>query len=178
MYAYKNLLHGHVRVWNELGQTVESDNLVVYNGGDILIKLLAGDATYKVGYIYFIYENTVGVPVPMVPARTDTASMFHALVAPRDFVRAGVINPPVFSASDGDHLYNQATFLAIASATVGVLGVPFGVASNSKVFGLAMVAAPTGVYTGDLLYAHYSLPTPIAAAGSGQISASWMAEAD
>jgi hypothetical protein len=89
-----------------------------------------------------------------------------------------VLDPPQLAAADGNHLFNRATFISITAGTNGVNGLPFGVASNSKVFSLGLLAAPTGVYTGDILYAHYALPSALAAAGSGQISATWATEAD
>lgn len=170
-------LRGYVRVSNEAGQVVESNNLVVYRGADILTALLAGKPEYKISHMYFVYENTAGTPAPYTPARTDTAALFHGLVAPRDFIRAQVLTP-VISTSGANYLGNQATFAAIAQASAGVHGVSFGAGSNSKVFSLGIVAAPTGAYAGDYLYAHYSLPTALPAVGSGQISASWMLEAD
>jgi len=173
-----SLRRGYVRLTNEAGQTVEARNLVVYTGGDILAKLLAGDMDYQIGCMYFGFENTLLVPVPIVPARADTAALFHAFVAPRDFIRAPVLSPPAFSASDANHNFNQATFVAVTTASVGELGVPFGSANNSQVFHLGLLATPTTVYTDDVLYAEFSLPTPLPAVGSGQISATWMQEAD
>lgn len=173
------MLRGYVRVWNEDGVVVESRNLVVYNGGDIIAQLLAGNDEYRISHMYFAYENTAGVPAPAAAARTDTAAAtFHALTPPNDFLRAPVLNPVTLAAADGNHLFNRATFTAIASDTVGVLGLPFSSGSNSKVYGVGLVAAPTGVYTGDLLYANFILPSALAAAGSGQISAAWATEAD
>ena len=172
-------LRGRVRVQNEAGQTVESQNLVVYNGGDIIAQLLAGNPEYRISHICFAYENTVGVPAPAAADRTDTAaSVFHSLVPPFDFLRAAVLQPPTLAAADGNHLFNLATFVAIAADAVGVLGLPFGAANDSKIYAVGLVAAPTGVYTDDLLYAHFILPTPLPAAGSGQVSAAWATEAD
>lgn len=173
---YSNLT-GYVRVQNELGEVVESNNLVVYHGGDIITQLLANNSAYKISHMYFAYENTVGTPSPVTPVRTDTAaSAFHSLSSPRDFIRA-VVAPPSITASDGNHAGNQATFMSIANTSTGVLGLPFGAANSSKVYALGIVAAPTGAYAGDKLYAYYSLPTALAAVGSGQISASWMLQA-
>ena len=174
-----NLLRGYVRVTNEAGDTVEAHNLVTYNGGDIIAQLLAGNDEYRISHMYFAFENTAGSPAPAAAARTDTAATnYHALSSPEDFLRAPVINPPTLAAADANHLYNQATFVAVATDTVGVNGVAFGAASNSKVYAVGLVAAPTGIYTGDLLYANFILPTALAAAGSGQVSATWATEAD
>jgi hypothetical protein len=171
-------LRGYVEVRNERGDVVRAKNLVVYTGGDIIAKLLGGSPEYRISHIYFAYENTAGAPVPPVPARTDTAAIFHSLAAPFDYLRAPVLVPPAFSASDVNHNYNQAAFTAIASAVSGMHGVPFGAINNSKVYALGLVAAPTGAAAGDILYAHFALPAALPAAGSGQISATWMTEAD
>lgn len=168
-------LKGYVRLENEAGDVVESNNLVVYRAGDIITAAVSGNTAYKLTHMYFAFENTVGTPAPISPARTDTAALFHSFVNPRDFIRAAVV-PPTFSASDVNHTANRATYMAIATAATGVLGRPFGAGNNSKVFSLGIVASPTGVYTGDVLYAHFSLPTALAAVGSGQVSASWTLE--
>ena len=173
-----HLTHGFVRVWNEAGDTVEARNLVVYTGGDILARLLGGEINYRIANMFFEYENTVAAPAPAPAARTDTTALYLALTAPFDFITAPILQPPQFSASDINHNYNQVTFLSIANAVAGYHGVPFGSANDSKVYGLGLVASPTGVTTGDVLYARFILPTALPAAGSGQISAAWMQEAD
>jgi hypothetical protein len=179
MHDIAPLLRGYVTVSNGAGLHIAARNLVVYTGGDIIAKLLGGQTEYNISHMYFAFENTVGTPTPPVPARTDTAaSAFHSLVSPRDFIRAAVLVPPAFSASDGDHSYNRATFTAIATAAAGVNGVPFGSSSNSQIYAMGLVAAPTGAYAGDILYAHFALPTSLPVAGSGQVSATWMTEAD
>lgn len=172
------LLRGYVEVRNEDGVIVRAKNLVVYTGGDILAKLLGGQPEYRIANMYFAYENTAGAPVPPVPVRTDTVTAFSGLVAPRDYIRAPVMVPPAFSASDANHNFNRATFTSIASAVTGENGLAFGSGSNSKVYALGLVAAPTGLVAGDMLYAYFALPTALPAAGSGQISATWMTEAD
>lgn len=174
---YTNNLKGYVKVWNEAGQAVESSNLVVYNGGDIITQCMSGNLAYKIANMYFVYENTAGTPTPMTPVRTNTAALFAALVAPRDFVRAAVLSP-IITASDVNHVGNQATYMAIANAATGVHGVSFSAGSNSKVFTLCIVASPTGSYTGDVLYAQFSLATALPVVGAGQVSASWMLEAN
>jgi hypothetical protein len=173
-----DMLRGYVRVWNEAGDVVEAKNLVVYTGGDILAALLGGQAEYRISNFYFEYENTAGVPAPPAAARTDTVALFLGLTAPQDFISAPILLPPQYSTSDVNHVANQVTFLSVANAVAGYHGVPFGAANNSKVYGLGLVASPTGVTTGDVLYAHFILPTALPAAGSGQISATWMTEAN
>lgn len=171
--------YGYVRVRNEHGHTVEAKNLVVYNGGDILAQLLAGNCQYRISHMYFGFENTAGAPTPAPADRSDTAdSAFHSLSAPQDFVIGQTLEPAVLEAADPNHLYNRVLFHAIANALSGVNGLPFSAANDSKVFSLGLISSPTGAYLDDVLYAHFILPTALPVVGSGQISASWATEAD
>lgn len=170
-------LNGYVVVRNEAGQEVRGKNLVVYQGGDILAQLLAGNILYRISYFGFEYQNTAGTPAPSPAARTDNNASLIALTGAFDYLRGPLIAAPTFSAGDGNHAANQVTFTALANASTGVHGVAFGAGSNSKVYAVDMLATPTGAYTGDLVYARYILGTALPAVGSGQITASWMAEA-
>ncbi len=178
IYSIRHFLRGYVTVRNEDGLIVRARNLVVYGGGDIIAQLLAGNAKYRISHMYFGFENTVGVPVFAAPARTDTVAFFSGLVAPQDYIRAPIVDPVTLAAADANHSYNVATFNAIATSVVGENGTAFGAASNSQVATLGLVAAPTGLVAGDVLYARVNLATPLPAAGSGQISATWATEAD
>lgn len=177
-YSIKKLLRGFVTVRNEAGMVVRATNLVVYTGGDIIAQLLAGNIEYRISHMYFGFENTVGVPSFAAPARTDVTGFFSGLIAPQDYLRTPILLPTPLTAADGNHNGNRATFSAIAVDVVGVNGVPFGSASNSQVATIGLVAAPTGVVGGDVLYARVNLATALPAAGSGQISATWATEAD
>jgi len=171
-------LRGHVRVSNEAGEYRDSSNIIVYSGGDIVTALLGGLSQYRISSVYFAFQNG-GSPVAPAPVRTISANTFRSLTAPQDFIKAPVLVPPTFSTSDVNHTANQATFVSIASATVGSLNaLPFGSGSGSQVFMLGLIASPTNAIPGDVLYAYFALPSPLPAAGSGQISAAWMVEAD
>ena len=174
-----SLLKGRVRVSNEAGFTYESSNLVVYGGGDIIARLLAGYTEYRISHMLFAYHNTAGTADTVIPARTDTvASAFTALTGTKDYIRASVLSPAQMSASGGNYASNQATFVAIANAATGIHGVAFGSASNSKVNAIGIVAAPTGAAAGDKLYAYFGLSTAVPAVGSNQVTATWTLEAD
>lgn len=171
-------LRGYVRVWNELGQTVESHNLVVYTGADIIAALLAGQTGYNLSHMYFGYENTAGVPAPPAAARTDTVATFVAYTAPKDYLRAPILQPPVLTSSGVNYTANVGTYSSIATAATGENGLTFSAGSNSKVFDLGLVASPTGLIASDILFAHFILPTALPAVGGGQVSATWAVEAD
>jgi hypothetical protein len=128
--------------------------------------------------MYFGYENTLLVPAPPAAARTDTAALFAAYAAPKDYLRAPIMQPPIISSSGINYLGNVATFSSIATAVVGVNGLPFTAGSDSKVFDLGLVASPTGLVASDILFAHFILPTALPAVGGGQVSATWAVEAD
>lgn len=172
----RNRLHGRVSISNGV-DTIESDNLVTYHGGDILMQLLAGNSQYKISHVYIVFENTAGTPSALTPARTDTASMLRSVSAPKDMLRTALYVPGTLSSGDVNHVSNRVTFLALANASTGINGLAFSPGSNSKVINLGLVAAPTNAAAGDVLYAHYQLPTPLAVVGSGQVSVTWLQEA-
>lgn len=169
-------LHGRVRISNGV-DVCDTDNLVVYGAGDILMALLAGKPEYKISHLYVVYHNTTGTPTALAVTRSDTAATLRGVVSPMDCLRVPIYAPAALTAGDVNHAGNRATFVAVANATTGVNGVAFGPANNSKVVNIGLVAAPTGAAAGDILYAHYVLPTPLAVVGSGQISVSWLQEA-
>jgi len=173
-------LRGRVRVTNAEGLSYESSNLVVYGGGDIIARLLAGYTEYRISHMLFAYHNTAGTADTVIPVRSDTvASAFTALNGTtKDYIRASVLSPAQMSASDVDYTSNQATFVAIANAASGIHSLAFGAASNSKVNAIGIVAAPTGAAAGDVLYAYFGLGTAIPAVGSNQVTATWTLEAD
>ena len=170
-------LRGRIWVENEDGFRVEATNLVVYTGGDIIAQLLAGNGQYRISHMYFGFENDPA-PTFAPPDRGDTVEFFSTLVSPQDYLRAAIMQPTQIEAADPNHEGNRVIFNAVASGTVGVNGLDFGAAFASHVGTLGLGAAPTGAVAGDVLYARVNLPTPLPAAGSGQVSATWATEAD
>ena len=169
---------GFVRLQSGL-LVVEGKNLVTYQGGDILASLLAGDMRYRISHIYFEFENTPGIPGAAAANRTDTGASVRSLTAPRDIVRAPLVAAPLLSTGDSNHAANRATFHALTTATVGLInGLPFGAASNSKVYAVGLVAAVGGQdHTQDLLYARW-IPANALPVVSGQVSGTWTTEAN
>jgi hypothetical protein len=171
-------LNGYVVVTNENGESVSSKNIVVYGGGDIISKLLSGDMTYRIATMYFSFDNAAS-PTWAAAARTDTADSRFWSAGPgtRDYIRVPTLAPS-FSASDVNHSFNRAQYLAITGTpSTGEKGVSYGAGSGSKIGAMGLVASPTGARPGDVLYAYYVLPSPLAVVGSGQISAVWTTEA-
>jgi len=149
-------------------------NLVTYAGGDIIAQLLAGNPQYKVSHIAFEYENNAGAVTEAAAARTNSvASQLTALTGIRDYLRAPLSSIPILSAGDVNHTANVATFIATSTATAGIHSVAFGPASNSKIYAVSLLAAPTGVVGGDVMFARYILATVLPSVGSGQVNATW-----
>jgi hypothetical protein len=86
------MLTGYVRIANDAGDVVEGKNLVVYGGGDIIARTIAGYTDYAIAYMYFAYQNG-GTPPSVAPARTDTVSFFSSLTNPRDYLRVPIRRP-------------------------------------------------------------------------------------
>jgi hypothetical protein len=171
-------LNGYVTVTNEAGESVSSKNLVVFGGGDIISKVLSGDNTYRLATMYFSFDNAAA-PTWVAAARTDTADsrFWSAGPATRDYIRVSTLSPS-FSTSDGSHSFNRAQYIAITGTpATGEKGVSYGAVAGSKIGAMGLVASPTGARPGDILYAYYVLPSPLAVVGSGQISAAWTTEA-
>jgi hypothetical protein len=173
-------LKGRVRVWNDEGFESLGKNLVVYTGGDVLMGLAAGKPNYRIAGFYFEYINTSGSISEPAVVRTDTAATRQAMASPHDLLRAQLAAAPLISALSGLYNGNQATYFSVSSATTGALhSLPFTAVANSHVYAVCLVATPVpGDLTQDILYSRYLLGTPVPVTGSGQVSASWMIEAD
>jgi hypothetical protein len=156
---------------------VVGQNLVVYGGDDVVAALLAGLPAYKISHIAFEYENTAGTPAPAPAARTDSNATLMGLAGNFDYVRAALSAGPLLAASDGNHAGNQVTFTATTTAAIGEHSLAFSAAQNSKVYAVSLLAAPTGLAAGDVMFARWILSTPLPVVGSGQVSATWTVRA-
>lgn len=168
-------MNNTVLVTNEAGEFSIGKNLVVYHGADIVAGCLAGLAPYKISHIAFEYENTAGTPSPAAAARTDTvASALLALSGNFDYLRAPLSASPLITSGGANYVGNQVTFTATSTATVGAgHALAFSAGSNSKIYAVSLLAAVSGVNTGDVMFARYILGTPLAAVGAGQVNATW-----
>lgn len=141
----------------EIVQLVEQKNIIPYQGADVLARALSGNSSYGAGAMYFEYENTAGVPTIPSPQRDEDISYYLDtlnLSATKDYIRIPLVVPAGFSSSNSDRYDgNQVTFFAMTSGTTGTHGKAFSNAANSKVYGVALAAAPTPAqYTSDLLF--------------------------
>lgn len=172
-----DIYRGFIRCSNDAGLVVVSHNDVVYQGGDILAKLAAGNSNYKISHMYFEYQNTAGSVTAGTVSRADTAASRQGVSSPYDLIRAPLVAVPNLTAADGNHAFNQATFYALTTATTGLLhGLSFSAGANSKIYAMCLVAAPGGSdQLQDLLYARAILSSPLPVSGSGQVSGAWTA---
>jgi len=123
---------------------IQLHNLILYNGADILGRLLAGQSSYAVNMLYLEFQNTVGVITPPVVSRADGIAYYNGLSASpdTDFLRLPLLVDPSVDASSADYESNQATFFAESEGTTGFFGKAFSQGASSFVFGAALVAAP------------------------------------
>lgn len=140
---------GFIRIFSQdkrgnIIQAVETPNLIVYSGADIVARCLAWQQLYFPRVVYFEFENTAGVPTPPTPTRADDdLSYYTALASPKDYIRVPIgINPSLDTTDVSKYASNRVTYYAMTDATEGEHSVPFSAGSNSKVYGAALIAAP------------------------------------
>jgi len=135
---------------------VAQPNIIPCQGADILAKLIAGDLDWKVGAMFFEFENTAGAPTIPSPQRDEDISYYIndlKLEANKDYMRIPLVVPPAITASSSDYDGNQATFFAITSGVAGIHGKTFDQSVNSKVYGVALASTPDVTeYTQDKLF--------------------------
>ena len=137
--SWVDIKTGRVRV------TEKFKNLVVYEGIDLLGKLLAGE-DYEINTVYFEFNN--GGAIPVVPDPTEGRSYYQGLETDGDdnhgYLRVGLQGSPVLSASDTSKFAtNRVTFNASSQGAAGMRGATaFSAAAGSVVFGIALVSAP------------------------------------
>jgi hypothetical protein len=120
-----------------------------YRGGMALAKQMRGDNTHPINCIYIEFMN-VALPgdTAAVPSATPAEGLeyYNNLAADRDFIRAPIVGPSELSIASGFTPYfgdgegNTLTLRAETAAVAGELGRAFANASNSKIYGLALVA--------------------------------------
>jgi len=150
------------RLVNRIGEILHeilTKNLVLYGGADIVQQLLAGNEEYAITTMYLEFKNLADPADPIVaPAfdRSGTKAYYDALaLSPdTDYLRVALSAPPLLSASSAEYVNNRGTYSAVSEGTTGVHGKTFSEASNSAVFGAALVVTPDpSDSTQDQIYA-------------------------
>ena len=142
-------------------------NLVLYDWGAAAIRLFAtGEQRYRISMMYIEFENVSNpsdtVTVPTM-TRSDSNTYYNSLSGNpvRDYLRVPILGHQL-SSSD-QTLYpknNVVNFFAQTAGTSGVHGKPFSDTNNSKVFGMALVAAVDELDpTKDIIISRFYLPT-------------------
>lgn len=151
-------MQGRVRTFlvDEQGQPLAPapcfvPNLVMNSATTVLAKLLRGlpGEQYRIGAAYLEFENNSGAPVtPPSFAAADTISYYATLQQHphRDYLRVPVFRADLDSSDpvlfpDGNRLFFEAN--TVRAGTTGRHGKPFGSASQSRIFGGALVATPS-----------------------------------
>ena len=131
--------------------------------------LAQGQSAYRLNCMYLEYFNvTSPTDVVSVPSFLTSAGIEYyeglASVPNRDYLRVPILATPQITPGAG-FLFpsgqgNQVVLFAQSSGTVGMTGKPFSSANNSKLCGLAVVAAPVlADATQDIIFARTYLPT-------------------
>ena len=162
---------------NEISAESHGHNTVVYEGIDILAKLLAGQSL-EINTMYLEFQNGGTTPTVVVDP-SEGRSYYAALdagLSTRDYIRVPLTADPVLSTTDSTKFVsNRATFLAMSTGVIeGEGGKPFSAAAVSKVYGVALVAAAsTSDPSQDLVFSRSYDLTPVTKRVNEEISISW-----
>lgn len=172
----------HVKEDGEWVKFCEGPNQLQWSWGEIACKLFGdGNQNYKISGMYIEFENTAGTPSTPSYTREEGIEYYEGLSVSgvKDFLRVPLTAAPAKSLVSGYSgiSYNQLTFMAQTSGSVGVHGKVFSNVSNSKVYGLALVATPVwSDRTQDLVFArkYYETADIMTKPASGQVGVTWI----
>ena len=133
---------------------LQQQNLILFEGADIMAGLLAGDMNKRISHMYFEYENTAGAPVAPTITRADGRSYFASKTgaANKDWVRAPlVMNPSISVIPTGSASYkgNGALF----TATTASVTPANGIANAANYFASSGANGPSKITTAALVSA-------------------------
>jgi hypothetical protein len=158
-------------------------NLILNEWAAILGELLRGAPDrkpYQFGAMYIEFENNGGAAVSTpTPLRTEASSYYADLVSDstRDYLRVPVTAVTLTSTDENFPRGNRLTAYAQTDGTVGVHGKPFSPASQSRVYGAALVSTPDfGDASQDLIWSRmYYTDTSrqLIALASSQVGLAW-----
>ncbi len=163
-------------------------NARIVTWGFIVAQLLRRQQNYVVNTLYVEYENVANPNDPVtIPsfAATDGLEYYQNLrsSASKDFLRVPLRQDPHLGIISGYESYftegvsgNRLTYFGMTSGVEGFHGKPFADTSNSKIYGVALVAAPVvGDASQDVLFAraYYAAGQQQVKSASGQIAVTW-----
>lgn len=158
------------------------NNQIQWSWGEIACHLFGdGNPAYKISAMYIEFENTAGTPSTPTYARSEGLEYYTNLSSSltKDFLRVPMLAAPAkgIAAGYSNINFNQLTFVAQSSGVVGVHGKTFSDTVNSKIYGVALVAAPVwSDRTQDVIFArkYYTSGNIVAKQASSQIGVSWV----
>jgi hypothetical protein len=147
-------------------------NLTLYGGADIIGQVMAGKTAYTINTAYFEFSN--GAVPSITPVKDEGRSYYDALVGTLDYLRVPLNISPSVSGSTSDYTSNQVVWHLMTAGVIGEKGLAFSQAAGSKVYGAALVAAPTGNPEDDIVFARiYFADNYKAKLDGGQIGLAW-----
>ncbi len=163
-------------------------NQIQYDWAKVATQCIArGNSKYRISAVYAEFQNVASPGDPGIPPaydRDEGVEYYTGLSGTYDYLRLPLLTEPSLSVESGyeDHFTgegddnNAVTFFAQTSGTVGVNGLPFGVASNSLVIGIALVAVPVPAdRTRDVVFgrAYFDTAEQVPKTASHQVGVSW-----
>jgi len=153
-------------VWQPIYDNYLS-NLVLYDWGGAMTRLVgSGDPRYRISMMYIEYENVANPTDTVTPptmTRSDSNSYYNSLSGSsvRDYLRVPIIAHNITSSNASQYPKgNVVSFFAQSIGVSGVHGKPFSDTNNSKIFGMALVAAVDELDpTKDIIISRFYLPT-------------------
>lgn len=156
---------GHIdesaKQWSLQNAIPPDHNDLLYSWATIFQRLLrnAKDGkNYYIGGMYVEFDNSGSAvnPTPTI-SRSDDLSYYTTLSSPRDYLRVPIVLLGEENSDSNTFVDNNtAVFHAKTSGVVGVNGLPFSAAANSRVYGGALVAfCDPADATKDLIFSRY-----------------------
>lgn len=181
---------GEIGIWAPgfSRQLLARKNQIQHGWGAVAARCMAaGDTTYRVSHMYVEFEN-VSSPEDAITApafsAAESSEYYLGLAgsAVRDYLRVPLLPVQEITAAPGfDDVFpagegNKVTFYAQTTGSAGQNGKTFSDSVNSKVFGMALVAAPVpGDSSRDIVVArtYFDTAEQVLKTASSQISLTW-----
>lgn len=148
-------------IWRPQGQFANND--ILYDWATAVCELLRGapdGKQYKVSAMYLEFENNSGAAVsPPAYSRDEGVSYYTSLSSSpeRDYLRVP-LTAATLTSTDEDLFPrgNRLTFFAQTEGTAGINGKPYDSASQSRLYGGALVVTPDFTDPAqDLIFARF-----------------------
>lgn len=187
-------LRGYYQVYSVCERTgkkklrCRGPNEIAYDWAIIACQAIGlGKSEYKIGGMYVEFENTASPGLTVSPPTIDRAEgreYYDNLSGNRDYLRIPLLSLPALSVAPGWNDYfsgtgvdfNRMTFAAQTSGNSGSNGLTFSHLTNSRVFGIALVATPEWAdRTQDVVFArgYYPAGDQLDKEASHQLYVSW-----